>query len=70
MREEKGSLGRLGIPFWTSRDTIGRRHAAAKPVNGGHVHGQVSPVEAFHRARGGQQCGQGGTPFWATSRPN
>ena len=45
-------------------------HTAAKPVNGGHVHGQVPPVEAFRRARGGQRHGQGGTLFWAASRPN
>ena len=32
--------------------------------------GQVPPVEAFHRARGGQRRGQGGTLFWAVSRPN
>jgi hypothetical protein len=45
-------------------------HTAAKPVNGGHVHRQVLPVESFHRARGGQRRGQGGTPFGASSRLN
>ena len=49
----------------------GTRHGGgALLAHGGHVHGQVPPVEAFHRARGGQRRGQDGTPFWAASRPN
>ena len=64
----------LGFQYWRAqgrdREAGAWMHAAAKLSNGGHVHGQVPPVEAFHRARGGQRRGQGGTPFWAASRPN
>ena len=32
--------------------------------------GHAPPIGAFYRARGGQQCRQGGEPIWAICRPN
>ena len=66
----RGWRARPGL--WLSASGAGARgmEVGALLAHGGHVHGQVPPVEAFHRARGGQRHGQGGTPFWAASRPN